>query len=93
MAQRSHVQSSPEAAFKASAALKALSLTAGTLERLYGLKSTALGLDNDPAHGRELPELLLRDITQAEIDVIQRGDTGDELEDEIVDENHVAEIA
>ncbi|MFY0736553.1 hypothetical protein [Aurantimonas sp. NFXS3] len=91
MTQLAHAQRSPEAAFKASAALKALSLAAGTLERLYALKSSALGLDKDPAHGRELPELVLHDITLEEIDAIQRGD-GNEVDDELVDEENLAPV-
>lgn len=93
MAQLTHAQASPEAAFKAGAALKALSLAASTLERLYNLKSMALGLDNDPAQGRELPELTLRDITQQEIDAIQRGEDESDLDDEVAEEDETIEIA
>ncbi|MEH6717536.1 MAG: hypothetical protein V7704_01545 [Aurantimonas endophytica] len=89
MSQLAHAQASPEAAFKAGAALKALSLAAGTLERLFGLKSAALGLDNDPTDGRELPKLILEDITREEIDAIQRGDDDNEWDDEVVDEEDV----
>lgn len=93
MGQLAHAQASPEAAFKAGAALKALSLAAGTLERLFGLKSAALGLDNDQAQGREMPELILRVMTDEEIAAIQRGeDGGSEQDDEVVEENDDDEI-
>jgi hypothetical protein len=89
MAQLAQAQRSPEAAFKASAALKALSLAAGTLERAYALKSSVLRLDKDPTDGRELPKLILDDITQEEIDKIQRGDDDNDWNDEVVDEEDV----
>ncbi|GGE25488.1 hypothetical protein GCM10011390_51170 [Aureimonas endophytica] len=82
-------QADPSSAAKTAGVMKALSLAAAALERTSTLKRQALGIDSDSAFGRELPVLTIDDITQEEINAIQRGD--EDSNDEIVDEYLPAE--
>ena len=105
MAQLQEAQKDPASAFKAAAAIKSLSLAAAALERLHGLKRTALGLDHDSVLPDELPEIILREYTQEEIEQIRAeqaedGETLDLVEsdergeepDDIVIEGHDEEF-
>jgi hypothetical protein len=58
--------------------MKALSLAASALERLHATKSRALGLDKENALPDELPELIFRDLTPAELIAFQERDEADE---------------
>ena len=81
MAQLQEAQKDPASAFKAAAAIKSLSLAAAALERLHGLKRTALGLDHDSVLPDELPdelpEIILREYTQEEIEQIRAEQNAD----------------
>jgi hypothetical protein len=73
MAQLDLAQKDPSQAYKASSAMKILSLAASTLERTHQLKKTALGLDKDPAIAEELPVLIFRDLSKEDLEKIQAG--------------------
>jgi len=60
MGQLALVQRDPTQILKVSMALKALSLAAGSLERLHDLKHRALGLDREDVFPEEMPELVIR---------------------------------
>lgn len=79
MAQLQAAQRDPSQAFKAASAVKTLSLASAALERLHGLKRAALGLDRNAVMGEQLPELVLRDLTEEEIEQL-RSDPDDGLE-------------
>jgi hypothetical protein len=97
MAQLEQAQKDPSHAFKAGSAMKTLSLAASTLERLYQLKKTAIGLDKDPDIGKELPVLTFRDLSKEDLEKIEADqaekwgnddvpdDAWDEEENEIVE--------
>lgn len=71
MAQLGIAQKDPTQAFKAATALKTLSLAASALERLHATKSRALGLDQENALPDELPVLIFRDLSSAELKAFQ----------------------
>ena len=66
MAQLQAVQKDPSQVLKAASAVKMLSLAAAGLERLHDLKWKALGLDRDSAFQGEMPELVIRVLTDEE---------------------------
>ena len=72
MAQLELAQRDPGQVLKAGAAIKMLSLAAGSLERLHDLKKRALGLDRDSVFAEELPELVIRCLTDDEAAEIRR---------------------
>lgn len=78
-------QHDPAAASRMSGTLRALGLAAQTLERTHALKRAALGLQDNDLLGKELPRLVIDDITQEQIDRIQAGDD-DSNDDDILDE-------
>ncbi|MBB3997863.1 hypothetical protein [Aureimonas pseudogalii] len=87
MAQLATAQTDPGAAYKAGTAIKTLSLAAGALQRLHDLKRSALGLSDSDVLGKEIPELVIRDITTTEIEIIQNGGEDDaDIESEIITE-------
>jgi hypothetical protein len=58
--------------------MKAISLAASALERLHATKLRALGLDKENALPDELPVLIFRDLTPAEIKAFQERDEADD---------------
>ena len=78
MAQLALAQKDPTQAFKAATALKMLSLAAGVLERVQGVKLRALGLDNETAVSDEMPVLTLRDLSKEEIEGFRERDEADD---------------
>jgi hypothetical protein len=80
MTQIAEAQKDPSSAFKATGALKALTLAAQTLERTMKIKTAALGLDRMD-DGTELPTITFIDLTEEEIKQHQSGDN-DELDDD-----------
>jgi predicted DNA-binding protein YlxM (UPF0122 family) len=87
MAQLQIAQKDPTQAFKASTAMKTLSLAAAALERLHATKLRALGLDRDNAPPTEMPVLTFRDLTPAEIEERREPDEEDDLGTSIVPES------
>lgn len=81
MAQLQLAQKDPAQAFKASTALKALSLAASALERLHATKSRALGLDKENALPEEMPALTFRDLGSDELEAFRKRDEADEDSD------------
>jgi hypothetical protein len=71
MAQLQAVQKDPSQVLKAASAVKMLSLAAAGLERLHDLKWKALGMDRDSVLPDELPELIIRDLTEKELEELQ----------------------
>jgi hypothetical protein len=80
MAQLEVAQKTPENAFKAATAIKTLSLAAQALERLHGMKKSALGLDQLPPSDDMLPVLEIVDLTEDEIVRLQARDEDDEFD-------------
>ena len=78
MAQLEEAQTAPENAFKAATAIKTLSLAAQALERLSGIKKSALGLDQLPPSQEMFPVLQICDLSQEEIDRMQTAHEDDE---------------
>jgi hypothetical protein len=78
MAQLELAQKDPTQAFKAATALKMLSLAAGVLERVQGVKLRALGLDKESALSDEMPMLIMRDLSKEEIEGLRERDEADE---------------
>ena len=72
MQQLQLAQRDPTQVLRAGAALKMLSLAAGSLERLHEVKKRALGLDRDSPLKDELTELVIRDLTQEDVDEMRR---------------------
>lgn len=66
------IEADPSKAQRAASVIKALSLAAGVVERLHAVRHEALGLEHHVAAGVELPVILLRDVTQSEIEAVQR---------------------
>ena len=67
MAQLDQAQRDPSQVLRAGAALKMLSLAAGSLERLHDLKQRALGLDRNSHLDDERTELVIRNLTEEEV--------------------------
>jgi hypothetical protein len=90
MAQLEIAQKDPSAAFKAAAAVKMLSLAAGTIERLHATKRSALGLrDDDDGRMVELPAVVFRVLSPAEAQALHREGDDDNEGDEIgISEDH-----
>jgi len=82
MAQLGEAQKNPENAFKAATAIKTLSLAAQAIERLNGVKRSALGLDQLPPSDDMLPVLQVVDLTEDEIVRLQAPSEDDELDGE-----------
>jgi len=87
MAQIALAQREPGQILRVASALKGLSLAAGTLERLHGLKFRSLGLDRH-VDERELPKLIVDCYTDDELTDIraQQGDEKDLVGAELVDD-------
>jgi hypothetical protein len=81
MAQIHEAAKSPTAAFQASAAIKAFSLAAQAMERLQAMTWKALGLERDE-NTDELPEIVIRDLNDDELDRIRAGNGNGELDDD-----------
>ena len=80
MAQVEDAQKDPSAAFRASAAIKALSLAAQAVERTTAMKYRALGLDR-VQDTDELPEIHIVNLTEDDIKELRRSqDAGDDSE-------------
>jgi hypothetical protein len=80
MAQVEEAQKDPSAAFRASAAIKALALAAQALERTTAMKWRSLGLDR-VQDTDELPEIHIVNLTEDDIREIRRGhEAGDDSE-------------
>lgn len=80
MGQLALAQRDPSQILKAGAALKMLSLAAGSLERLHDLRQRALGLDKDNVFAEEMPELVIRCLTDEEVaEMRQQQESEDEL--------------
>ena len=78
MAQVEEAQKDPASAFRASAALKALSVAAQALERTSAMKWRSLGLDRDQETD-ELPEIHIVNLTEDDIQEIRRShEAGDD---------------
>jgi hypothetical protein len=93
MAQLELAQRDPTQILKAGAALKMLSLPAGSLERLHDLKQRAIGLNRDSVLPDEMPELVVRDLTDQEIADMRAAQEADDFGDEIVaDEDNVEPV-
>jgi hypothetical protein len=78
------IEATPSTAGSYAGGLRALSLAAQLVERTFAIKSSALGLlpgDLDP---EELPQIIIRDLTEEELEAIRAGH-GDGDEDEEVD--------
>jgi hypothetical protein len=80
MAQLERAQDSPGEAYKAATAIKTLSLAAAALERVNGIKRSALGLDTFDPTEDETPVLIIRDLTEEDIDRIRSADGDDDDE-------------
>src|SRR3954447_20292303 len=87
MAQIALAQREPGQILRVASALKGLSLAAGTLERLHGLKYRAMGLDRH-VEERELPKLTIDCYTDDELAGIraQQGEEKDLVGAELVDD-------
>ena len=80
MAQVDEAQKDPTAAFRASGAIKALSLAAQALERTTAMKWRALGLER-VQDTDELPEIHIVNLTEGDIKEMRRSqDAGDDSE-------------
>lgn len=77
MAQLQEAQTSPANAFKAATAIKTLSLAAQALERVNGIKRSALGLDNLPPDQDELTVLQICELTEDEVEAIRSAQEND----------------
>jgi hypothetical protein len=88
MAQLEQAQKDPSQAYKASSAMKILSLAASTLERTHQLKKTALGLDKDPAIAEELPVLTFRDLSKEDLEKIKADQAEKWGDDDVIDPEH-----
>jgi hypothetical protein len=80
MAQVDEAQKDPSAAFRASAAIKALALAAQALERTSAMKWRSVGLDRGQDTD-ELPEIHIVNLTEDDIQEIRRSqEAGDDSE-------------
>ena len=81
MAQLQFAQKDPTQAFKATTAVKMLSLAAATLERVQAVKLRALGLDQENALPTEFPELIIRDLNPPELEALNVRNGDDEVDE------------
>lgn len=77
MAQLEEAQKTPENAFRAATAIKTLSLAAQALERVNGIKRSALGLD-ELVSQEDLPILEIVELTQEEIERMHQSQEEDD---------------
>lgn len=76
----------PAQTFAAAAAIKMLTNAASALERLHSLKRSALGISDDDVNDDEIPVLLIRDMTDREIeDMRNKQDEEDALSGAFID--------
>ena len=61
----------PTEAYRAASAIRALSLAAQAIERTHKIRWAALGLEQKE-DAEELPELIIRDYTEEELNEIRR---------------------
>lgn len=78
----------PGQTYAAAASIKMLANAAAALERLHGLKKSALGINDDDMNNAELPVLLLRDLSSADIERM-RQEEDDDADIADTDENDV----
>ncbi len=78
------IEAAPAMAASHAGNLRALGLAAQVAERTFALKSSALGLSPHDTDPEELPQIIIRDLTEEELEAIRAGH-GDEDEDEEVD--------
>jgi hypothetical protein len=71
MAQVDESLKDPANAYRAASAIRALSLAAQAIERTHKIRWAALGLDQ-AQDSEELPELIIRDLTEEELSEIRR---------------------
>jgi hypothetical protein len=89
MAQVEEAQKDPSAAFRASAAIKALALAAQALERTSAMKWRSVGLDRGQDTD-ELPEIHIVNLTEDDIQEIRRSqEAGDDSESDDYDDEIV----
>ncbi|MGU3362771.1 hypothetical protein ACLBWX_20805 [Methylobacterium sp. M6A4_1b] len=76
----------PAQTFAAAAAIKMLTNAASALERLHSLKRSALGISDDDVNDDEIPVLVIRDMTNTEIeDMRNKQDEEDALSGSFID--------
>ncbi|GJD31901.1 hypothetical protein PMNALOAF_3165 [Methylobacterium adhaesivum] len=76
----------PAQTFAAAAAIKMLTNAASALERLHSLKRSALGISDDDVNDDEIPVLVIRDMTDTEIeDMRNKQDEEDALNGSFID--------
>lgn len=79
----------PAQTFAAAAAIKMLTNAASALERLHSLKRSALGISDDDVNDDEIPVLVIRDMTDREIeDMRNKQDEEDALSGSFIDIHH-----
>jgi lambda repressor-like predicted transcriptional regulator len=92
MAQLALAEREPAEILKAGAALKMLSLAAGSLERVHDLKKRALGLDKDSVFSEEMPELIIRCLTDEEVAKMQDAQEQEDFGDEIIPDDEDGDV-
>jgi hypothetical protein len=78
------IEATPSTAGSYAGSLRALSLAAQLVERTFAIKSSALGLSPGDLDPEELPQIIIRDLSEEELEAIRAGH-GDDDEDEEVD--------
>lgn len=81
----------PDQTYAAAAAVKMLTNAAAALERLHALKRNALGITDEDMKTDEVPVLVIRNLSDAEVASIrQRQDDEDAFENDVSDDNNKA---
>ncbi|KAB1068554.1 hypothetical protein [Methylobacterium planeticum] len=81
----------PDQTFAAAAAVKMLTNAAAALERLHTLKRSALGITDDDMNSDEAPVLVIRNLTQVQIDMMrQKQDEEDAFDGDMADDGREA---
>ncbi len=86
MAQLQLAEHDPSLVLRAGAAIKMLSLAAASLERLHTLKKSALGLDRDSGIADELPQIVIRDLTDEEMTSMRESAKAEDEPDDLPSE-------
>jgi hypothetical protein len=86
MAQVQEAQKDPTASFRATGAIKALSIAAQALERIHAMKWSALGLDRQEDTD-ELPGIVIMDLGEEELEEMRRaqGEDDDDVDAMLVE--------
>jgi hypothetical protein len=74
------IEAAPAMAASHAGSLRTLSLAAQLAERTFALKSSALGLSSNDLDPEELPQIVIRDLTEEELEAIRAGH-GDDAEE------------